>query len=164
MNDQTPQKIEYELESVDLPRLSKLPVRLFVPLVESPLGRFLTPALFRDFGLAWLREREVHRPPTLYPIHHRAELSADPATLPQARWPGPSAESRNGFPFSTAHDYARAYREGTTNPDEVARAVLAAVARSDAADPPLGASSPSTRATCSARPARPPAALRAANP
>ena len=133
------QKMEYDLESARLPYLAGPLLRLFVTLLESPLRGLLLPNLFRSAGIARLREQQINEPPTLHPIHARGTPASEAGSVPQEEWPGPPAQSGPGFHFATVHDYARAYREGRTTPDEVAHKVLEAIEASNAVDPPLRA-------------------------
>ncbi len=129
----------YDLRSVRLPYLSGAVLRLMVSLLESPLRGLMVPSLFRSAGLTWLREQRVDEPPTLHPVVGLEVRSAEPSSVPREEWPGPPVAPGPGFRFATVHDYARAYREGRTTPEEVARRVLEAISASDAADPPLRA-------------------------
>ena len=133
------QKTEYDLKSVRLPYLAGPSLRLFVTLLESPLRGLLLPNLFRSAGIARLREQQINEPPTLHPIHATGTLTSEAGSVPRDEWPGPLAQHGPGFHFATVHDYARAYREGKTTPDEVAHKVLEAIEASNAADPPLRA-------------------------
>ena len=139
MNGRTNPGVDYDLESLKLPRFSGLSLRLFVRLLESPLRGLLIPSLFKSAGLTWLREQQIDEPPTLYPMHHEGSLASEGQVVPRSEWPGPPAQVAPGFCFATVHDYARAYREGTTSPEEVAHKVLAAIDQSNRADPPLRA-------------------------
>lgn len=139
MNSHTSREVAYNLESVELPRLSGAFLRLFVTLLESPLRGLLIPTLLGNFRLPELREREIHGPPTMYPLHGRGRSPAGQTAVPRTEWPAPPAETRPGFQFATVHDYASAYREGSASPEEVAHAALQAIQSSDAADPPLRA-------------------------
>jgi len=139
MNDPTTETVAYDLESAKLPYLAGAPLRLFVALMESPLRGLLIPKLFRDAGITRLRERQIDEPPTLYPMHFEGTLAQAACCVPEQELPGPPAEPGPGFRFASVHDYARAYREGRTTPEEVARRVLDAIEASNAADPPLRA-------------------------
>ena len=139
MTNPTTETVAYDLESVKLPYMAGLPLRLFVALMESPLRGLLIPKLFRDAGITRLRERQIDEPPTLYPMHFEGTLAREACCVPEQELPGPPAEPGPGFRFASVHDYARAYREGTTTPEEVARRVLDAIEASNAADPPLRA-------------------------
>lgn len=129
----------YDLQSVKLPYLTGFPLRLMAALLEGPLRAPLVPTLLQNAGLTEFRKRRVDDPPTFLPIHH-AERPARPGDrVPEGEWPSPPAEPGPGFRFATVHDYARAYREGRTDPEEAARRVLQAIGTGDAADPPLRA-------------------------
>jgi len=139
MTNQTTPKVEYDLESVELPYMSGLPLRLFVALLEGPLRGLLVPSLLESAGITRLREQQIDEPPTLYPIHSSGASASEAENIPLAELPGPPARPGPGFRFATAHDYARAYREGTTTPDKVALKVLEAIESSNSAVPPLRA-------------------------
>lgn len=130
---------EYDLKSVKLPYLSGGLLRLFVALVEGPLGGLLTPSLFESAGLNWLRKQELDEPITPLPLHYAGKLAAQDSAVPETEFPqAPPIEAR-GFRFATVSDYAKAYREGKITPDEVAKKVLANIEASNKADPPLRA-------------------------
>jgi Asp-tRNA(Asn)/Glu-tRNA(Gln) amidotransferase A subunit family amidase len=139
VSSHTHREVDYDLESVALPRLAGTPLRLFVTLLESPLHGLLIPSLIRNFRLPELREQEIHGSPTMFPLHHSGRLHTEQAAVPRAEWPAAPAGAGPGFRFATVHDYASAYREGRTTPEEVARAALKAIASADAGDPPLRA-------------------------
>jgi Asp-tRNA(Asn)/Glu-tRNA(Gln) amidotransferase A subunit family amidase len=132
-------KVEYDLRSVRLPYLAGLPLRLFVALLESPLRGLLVPSLLRNAGITRLREQQIDEPPTLHPLHPTGTLASEAGSVPPDELPGPPAQPGPGFRFATVHDYARAYREGATTPDEVAHRVLEAIEASNTASPPLRA-------------------------
>ncbi len=140
MSDYTTQKIEYDLKSVKLPYLVGLPLHLFVVLLESPLRGLMIPSLLRSAGITRLQEQQINEPPTLYPIHpFTGPPASGSGSVPPGEWPGPLAQPGSGFRFATVHDYARAYQEGKTTPDEVAHKVLEAIEASNGANPPLRA-------------------------
>jgi len=147
MTNHTTQKVEYDLKSVKLPYLAGLPLRLFVALLESPLRGLLLPNLFRSAGITRLREQRIDEPPTLHPIPFdlaqgklsRGVPASEVGSVPKDELPGPLARPGPGFRFATVHDYARAYREGETTPNEVAHKVLEAIEASNGADLPLRA-------------------------
>ncbi|MDH5506138.1 MAG: amidase [Anaerolineae bacterium] len=132
-------KVNYDLKSVKLPYLSGLPLRLFVWLLESPLGVLLLPKLFTDAGITAFREQQVDEHTTMHPLHFTGRLAGNATSLPPAELPGPTANPGPGFHYTTAHDYAQAYRDGRTNPEQVAQKVVAAISASNAAEPPLRA-------------------------
>jgi len=129
----------YDLKSVSLPYLSGPLLRLFVTLLEGPLGGLLIPGLLRSSGASSLRGRLFEEAPTSRPLHFTRERCAPSAVVPTSEWPGPPAHPGSGFHFSTVHDYAQAYRSGLISPEEVARQTLEAIAADNAADPPMRA-------------------------
>ncbi len=139
MDSQLVEKSEYDLKSVSMPYLAGLPLRLVVALLEGPLGGLLAPSLLQNAGITSYRERRVDGPPTLLPIHVSGTPAPAAARVPEEEWPATPAEPGPGFRFATVHDYAAAYREGKTTPEEVAHRVLEAIEASNSADPPLRA-------------------------
>jgi Asp-tRNA(Asn)/Glu-tRNA(Gln) amidotransferase A subunit family amidase len=120
-----------------LPYLTGLPLRLFVSLLEGPLRGLMTPTLLRQMGVTYLRGLEIDEPPTLLPIAYTGTLASEAGGIPLTDLPDTPVEPGPGFRFATVQDYARSYREGKTDPQEVAHRVLEAIRASDATDPPL---------------------------
>jgi Asp-tRNA(Asn)/Glu-tRNA(Gln) amidotransferase A subunit family amidase len=140
MSKQANQWTEYDLKSVKLPHLSGLLLRLFVTLLESPLGSLIAPILLRNAGITWLREQQIDELPTLYPIAaHTTMPSSKTKGVPSQELPESLVYTRAGFHFNTVHDYVRAYQEGKTTPIEVANKLLKAIEASDATTKPLRA-------------------------
>jgi Asp-tRNA(Asn)/Glu-tRNA(Gln) amidotransferase A subunit family amidase len=130
---------EYDLKSAKLPYLSGGLLRLFVSLVEGPLGALLVPSLFENLGINWLRKQVIDEAPTTMPIHYTGALASKDSAVSEKELPqSPVIESR-GFHFTTVLDYATAYREGKTTPDEVAKKILESIEASNASNPPLRA-------------------------
>jgi Asp-tRNA(Asn)/Glu-tRNA(Gln) amidotransferase A subunit family amidase len=128
----------YDLKSVKLPYLSGVVLKLFVSLVEGPLGGLLTPSLFESAGVNWLRKQNFDEAPTTAPIHYAGQVHTEAASVSEQEWPNKPSEGK-GFRFAGIHEYAEAYRAGKTTPEEVAKKVLDAIAASNAANPPLRA-------------------------
>lgn len=135
----TTQETAYDLTSVDMPRMTGPILRLIVALAESPLRGLLLPSLFQTCGITCLREQTIDDPPTMRPIHHTGTITSEPWAIPEAQWPRSPAAPAPGFHFATVHDYAKAYRDGSVTPEDVAHSVLDAIEVSDAAEPPLRA-------------------------
>jgi Asp-tRNA(Asn)/Glu-tRNA(Gln) amidotransferase A subunit family amidase len=133
------QETVYDLKSVDMPRMTGPILRLIVTLAESPLRGLLIPSLFQTCGITCLREQPIDDPPTMRPIHHTGTIATEPWSMPETEWPSAPAGSAPGFHFATVHDYAKAYRNGSITPEDVACSVLDAIEASDAAEPPLRA-------------------------
>ncbi|MBK8617971.1 MAG: amidase [Anaerolineales bacterium] len=129
----------YDLKSVKLPYLSGGLLRLFVSLVEGPLGGLLTPSLFESSGISWLRKQVLDENPTHHPIHFTGTLAHKDSAVPEKEWPKESATESRGFHFATVFDYAKAYRDGKTTPEEVAKKLLDAIETSNSSTPPLRA-------------------------
>jgi Asp-tRNA(Asn)/Glu-tRNA(Gln) amidotransferase A subunit family amidase len=129
----------YDLKSVKLPYLSGGLLRLFVSLVEGPLGGLLIPNLLQSAGIEWLRKQVIDEAPTHHPIHFTGVLAKKDSAVPEKEWPESSAVDSRGFHFATVFDYAKAYRDGKTTPEEVAQKLLDAIEASNASIPPLRA-------------------------
>ncbi len=125
----------YTPRDLRAPRLAGASLRAFAALLDLPgLGPLLRAQMLSQVGLPKFREAGVgdatpHRP---------AWLSAAPDVLTGAP---PDGEARRaasaGFSFPSIADYTDAYRDGTTDPVAVARALLDARARLDTGDKPL---------------------------
>jgi len=89
-------------------------------------------------GITWLREQKIDEPPTFYPAMHSSQLAGGSESVLEDVSP-PPVQPKYGFRFNTVYDYARAYREGKTNPEEVAHKLLEAIQTSDTMAKPLRA-------------------------
>jgi Asp-tRNA(Asn)/Glu-tRNA(Gln) amidotransferase A subunit family amidase len=128
----------YDLESLKLPKLSGLPLRLFGAALDYKATRaLLLPSLLKQGGILGFRTLETSEKPTLFPLAAVGEPAKAPLTAEQVD--AAIGTAPHPGPFATTRDYAIAYRTGSTTPLEVAERVLAAIAASDAADPPLRA-------------------------
>ncbi len=131
-------KNAYDLKSVKLPYLAGGMLKIFTSLVEGPLGGLLTPSLLESAGITWLRKQNFEENPTHHPIHFTGDLQTEASAVPEKEWPS-EASTIKGFQFASVFDFAKAYRNGTTTPEEVAKNVLTAIRRSDKGDAPLKA-------------------------
>ena len=129
----------YDLKSVKLPYLSGGLLRLFVSLVEGPFSGLLIPSLFESSGISWLRKQVIDEAPTPQPIHFTGAFAQKDSAVPEKEWPKSSAVDSRGFHFVTIFDYANAYRDGETTPEEVAQKLLDAIEVSNASNPLLRA-------------------------
>jgi len=128
----------YDLKSVQLPYLAGGVLKLFASLVEGPLSGLITPSLLESAGITWLRKQVFDENPTHHPIHFVGALQTEASAVPEKEWPR-EASHVNGFQFVSIFDFAKAYRDGTTTPEEVAKKVLSAIRNSDKGDKPLKA-------------------------
>jgi Asp-tRNA(Asn)/Glu-tRNA(Gln) amidotransferase A subunit family amidase len=128
----------YDLKSVKLPYLAGGMLKIFASLVEGPLRGLLTPTLFESAGVNWFRKQSFDENPTYYPIHFTGQVQKEAAAVPADELPSEACKIK-GFRFAGAFDFADAYRNGTTTPEEVAQKVLENIQVSDAGDKPLRA-------------------------
>jgi Asp-tRNA(Asn)/Glu-tRNA(Gln) amidotransferase A subunit family amidase len=128
--------IEYDLKSVNLPRLTGVGLKVFTALVENPVSSpSLLGSLMKTGGITKLRALQVDEPPTVYPFPPGAEQGTGaPLDLEAiAR----TESSTIGFARATVNDYAAAYRSGRVTPEQVAQRVLDAIRDSDARTPAM---------------------------
>ncbi len=123
---------KYDLKSLNLPKLTGTPLKLFAAAVENPALRgALMPGLLVNGGIPDLRQLTLKEVPTFYPFVqpqdriHPQEFKADKEGKPI------------NFPFQKITDYANAYRKGETTPLEVAEKVLVAIEQSKNSTPDL---------------------------
>jgi Asp-tRNA(Asn)/Glu-tRNA(Gln) amidotransferase A subunit family amidase len=128
----------YDLKSVKLPYLVGTGLKLFASLVEGSLKGALTPSLFDSVGVAWLRKQDFEEAPTNHPIHFTGKMQEKATAVATSELPRKPSASK-GFHFTSVFDIARAYRDGSTSPDEVARKVLESIEASNKHDPSLNA-------------------------
>lgn len=133
---------EYDLESIELPRLVGRPLQLFAAALDNGATRpLLLGRLLRDGGILKLRDTRIKESPTVHPLAFVEETavahpssSLDFTALVENR-----TSHKTEFPFKTICDYATAYRAGVTTPEDVAQKVLDAIAASDDDSEPLRA-------------------------
>lgn len=129
----------YDMKTVKLPYLSGAILRLFTSLVEGPLGSLLVPSLFQSAGITWLRKQKFEEPITVLPFSSTGSLAKRSQAVPEHEWPSKPAPAAPGFHFASVQDYAKAYRDGSLTPEDVAMKVLDAIEASNATNPPLRA-------------------------
>ena len=129
----------YDLESVRLPVLTGLPLRIVASLVESRLtSPLLLPGLLRDAGIPKLAGLGLTEPPTFLPLREPPGGPGGEYALPNLDALAGGVGPFEGRPPSSG-DFALAYRSGAATPTAVAEAVLAGIEASDAGSPPLRA-------------------------
>jgi len=124
----------YELHSLNLPKLTGAGLSAFTAAVENPVSRaLLLGGLLENGGIPKLRRITLHEPPTFYPlVQPEQEAQGNPAPFEAGAPP-------KDFTYLSARDYAKAYRDGTLSPVEVAEKVLAAIEASEQGETPLRA-------------------------
>ncbi len=131
----------YDSKPVRAPRTAGWALKALARVVENPAGAgLLGGTLLESAGIPAFRAVLADDPP--WPLGSPRHIDqpaaagdpqADLAPLDVMNLPA------GGSPWATAADYATAYREGRTDPERVARAVLDACASSENASPPLRA-------------------------
>lgn len=129
----------YSLHSVKLPYLAGGLLRFFNWLLDSPLKPLLIGSLFKSAGFTWLRTQDFDDAPTPLPIHYQGSLAAQAQAIPLSEWPVSEQKPAPGFHYNTVADYAKAYRQGSLTPEDVAQQLLTAIKNSNTAVPPLKA-------------------------
>ena len=128
----------YDLKSVKLPYLAGGALKLVASLAEGSLKGLLLPNLLDSVGITKLRSQTFEETPTVYPIHYTGRMQ-EKATAVEKRELPRKASTTKGFHFTSVFDIARAYRDGTITPEEVAKNVLESMEASNAHTPALNA-------------------------
>lgn len=129
----------YDLKSVSIPKLSGFVLKFLTWLMESPFSGLIQKSLLQKAGIEAFRKRHFNELPTFLPIFDIREPEEPEQIDIDNLFSSIESNTPGGFRFNSSADYARAYREGTTNPVEVAERFLKAVADSDNSDKPLRA-------------------------
>jgi len=128
----------YDLQSLKLPKLTGIALRLFAAALDHPLTRgLLLPSLMKQGGVERLRELRLSGDPTFYPYAPAGKPATRPLTAAEveaALDPAPQPGA-----FTTVRDYAAAYRKSGVTPVEVAERILAGIAESEKGPLPLRA-------------------------
>ncbi len=114
----------YDLKSINLPYLAGLPLKIFTALLEGPIGKLLLPSLLKNAGITAFQKNDFDADPTYFPIHFTGNLASKESTVPKKELPKEKSKVGKGFQFSSAFDYAQAYRDGKTTPVEVAQNII----------------------------------------
>ncbi|MCK6548501.1 amidase [Myxococcota bacterium] len=127
----------YDLASVDLPRMTGTPLRLFASALEGGLVRAaLMPKILRDAGADKLRAMELEETPTYTPISFDTSgAGEEPITSIDALISGATSPA----PLARVRDFAAAYRSGRTTPIDVADRLIHAIEASRQGPHALGA-------------------------
>jgi len=128
----------YDLKSVKLPYLAGGALKLVASLAEGPLKGLLLPNLLESGGITWFRKQKFEDTPTNYPIHFTGRMQEKATAAPTRELPRKPGAS-NGFHFTSVFDIAKAYRDGSSSPEEVAKKVLESIDASNAHNPSLNA-------------------------
>lgn len=131
----------YNLASLNLPKLNGRSLRLFASALDrGALRGPIVNQLLRQGGVTDLRDQTYTDTPTFYPL--AIQEAAALRRLPPVDWTALQEETlahRHHEPFTGIADYARAYRDDRTSPEDVAEAVLRAIGDADDDPRPLRA-------------------------
>jgi len=130
--------VSYDLKKIKAPHVTGLAMHAFTIALENSVVRSLVlPGLLRDAGFDGFRARRLDEEPAVHPPLPRNQSAAQ-AQGPEVDPAGAQGPLPEGsFRFLTCHDFTNAYGEGRSNPEEVARRVIAAIAEGDALSPPM---------------------------
>ena len=124
---------DYDLKSVRLPRLAGGQLSMIANALESGVLRSLImPSMLKSGGIEDFRALAPEEPPTVFPIgfiDKKAAAEEGPDLKALNKIEGSAATA---MPFRTVRDYARAYKEGRANPEDVAKKALGAIKNADA--------------------------------
>jgi len=124
----------YNMRSLKLPVLTGAGLKLFTALVENKFTRlFLIGSLLENGGIPKLRQERFDEAPTFYPL-------IEPDTKLAVKFPTFSFTKKpKDFPYRTASDYVKAYKDGSLTPLQAAELVLTAIEASEKDEIPLRA-------------------------
>lgn len=134
---------DYDLKSLNLPKLYGSMLNLFAAVTSSKVTRpLLIGSLLQNGGIPKLRAMKFDEEPTNFPLVIPPEHAREPMALPQ-RAAAVERPAREQIPFNMIRDFAAAYREGKTTPEQVAEEVIRVIEASSQTEPPLNAFSAS---------------------
>lgn len=125
---------EYDLKSLNLPKLWGTQLKAFTAAIENPAVRpLLLGSLLDAGGIPKFRKLEPNEPPTYLPlVKPDTPGLGEPFLLTSGNTP-------QDFPYRTASGYYEAYRRGDITPTQVAERVLACIEASEQGAAPLRA-------------------------
>ena len=143
-----PDQIRYDLRTFQVPKMTGFKFKVLIWLSYTRFGQFLVqPFIVKNSNMDGMKKCVIPEKPTYFPVQPRpALMEEDHAHQNQLlldklveKTLGKEEEEEGEFHRPTIIDFVRAFRSGKTTPTDVAEAVLAAIASSDAANPPMRA-------------------------
>ncbi|MCC7070364.1 MAG: amidase [Deltaproteobacteria bacterium] len=126
--------MSYQRTPLKAPRLAGNAFKAAIAALESPIGNALRDKTLNDQGFAELRREHIDAPLTPLPaLPIGAWTGAAPALEPIVE----RAERGPGFAFESVADFQRAYRDGRSDPVQVAERLVAIIGELDRHAPPL---------------------------
>jgi Asp-tRNA(Asn)/Glu-tRNA(Gln) amidotransferase A subunit family amidase len=124
--------VVYDIEAMDLKRMSGLPFQIVVRLAESSLfGPLLEKIMFAQIGLTEFREYPSDEGLLVSPPLPHIHVGLEPNETTEKTEFIPGVSATLGFPFETCSDFHQAYKDGRCTPVDVAKRVLDAVLKSE---------------------------------
>ncbi len=135
--------MDYDLKSLNLPKLYGKMLSLFAGLVGSKVTRpLMIGSLLENGGIPKLQKMKFDEEPTLFPLNFPEKHAVGHMETPMAE-PSNTRTPREQLAYNTIRDYALAYRQGKLTPLQVAEQVIAAIEKSDKTSPAMRAFSAS---------------------
>jgi Asp-tRNA(Asn)/Glu-tRNA(Gln) amidotransferase A subunit family amidase len=135
--------MDYDLKSLNLPKLYGKMLSIFAGAVSNPITRpLLIGSLLENGGIPKLRKIHFTEEPTYFPLVIPSEHASGHMEMPHEA-PINSRTSREYMPYQLIRDYAVAYRDGSLTPLQVAEQVIKAIEKSDQTSPSMHAFSAS---------------------
>ncbi len=135
--------MDYDLKSLNLPKLYGKMLSLFAGLVGSKVTRpLMIGSLLENGGIPKLQKMKFDEEPTLFPLII-PEIHASGHMETPMKEPSNERTSRDHLAYTTIRDYAQAYRQGKMTPLQAAEQVIAAIEKSDKTSPAMHAFSAS---------------------
>ncbi len=137
-------EVQYDLSCLDTPVVTGSYFKLLIYLSYTRFGRYLIlPYILGKSNMFRMSRVQIPERPTYIPIPEgcgpQDHSNSNRKTLKEVMEKEIKKASTSDFRFPTVADYVRAYRSQRTNPVRVAEIILAAIADSDEATPPLRA-------------------------
>jgi Asp-tRNA(Asn)/Glu-tRNA(Gln) amidotransferase A subunit family amidase len=125
----------YNLKSVKLPRLTGRQLSVIAGALEGGLLKAaIMPNMLKTGGIEEFRLLSPLEPPTYLPLV-RSDKQAAPMEAPDLKALGRIAgDGNDGGPYKSVRDYAAAFKDGKTTPEEVAFKALDAIRQADSGD------------------------------
>lgn len=133
----------YDLKSLNLPKLYGRMLSFFTNLVSNPVTRpLIMGSLLENGGIPKLRKMVFDEEPTFYPLDITEKHASDHMKMPNSVL-SDNRISREQIAYNLVRDYALAYREGKNTPQDVAEQVIKAIEQSSKTYPAMNAFSSS---------------------
>lgn len=142
------ENMSYTPKKITLPRISGFSLQISAWALEHSFpGKILAKSILTDLGIDRFRQTSIDKEPLFYPepLEPRTFSPSDKSLEPKAHLPSDQiidAISTTVRPDKTYHfpsvlDYAKAYKDGTLKPTEVADRIIDVIEKQNRGNPPL---------------------------